>query len=160
MRCRHACLLTNLILIPNEHYEEANRGNSGQVQAFLKTEPEVSRILGEAVGTLDDGAYQFELLNETILQYLEEGIVPSTLNVRQRDATEVGITPSAVTLLNSGMNFYLERVPALMKRIKDENIDSTERRVFWVRKVEGWIAKALEDVRLKKRVENVGIDSL
>jgi hypothetical protein len=156
MKTRHAGLLEQLIDISDDDHKDANSDKRQQVEAFLAIVPAVVRFLGEVTGNLDDHVHEFGALNSTILEYLENGIVPSTLNVRIGEMVETGVRPSSVTLVNSGVSFYLERIPTLMNRVAGATIDSTEDRVFWMRKVEGWIAKALEDVRLRKRVADAG----
>lgn len=158
MKTRYAGLLEQLIDVSDDDHKDANSDKRQQVEAFLAIVPEIVRFLGGVTGNLDDHVHEFGALNSTILEYLENGIVPSTLNVRVGDKVEMGVRPSFVTLVNSGVSFYLEQIPTLMSRIADVKIDSTKDRVFWMRKVEGWIAKALEDVRLRKRVADAGTD--
>jgi len=158
MKTRHAGLLEHLIAVSDDDHKDANSDKRQLIEAFLLIVPEVGRFVGEVTGNLDDHVHEFGALNSTILEYLKNGIVPSTLNVRVGDKVETGVRPSFVTLVNSGVSFYLERIPTLISRIAGATIDSTEHRVFWMRKVEGWIAKALEDVRLRKRVADAGTD--
>ncbi len=159
MKTRHAALLEQLIDVSDDDHKDANADKRQLVEAFLAIVEEVVRFLGKVTGSLDDHVHEFGALNPTILEYLENGIVPSTLNVRIiDDKVETGVRPSFVALANSGVSFYLERIPALMGRIEGAKVDSTEDRVFWMRKVEGWVAKALEDVRLRKRVADAGTD--
>ncbi len=151
MKTRHADLLERLANLAEDDHKDANGDKRQQVEAFLAIIPTIVRFLGEVAGNLDDHVHEFGLLNPTIFQYLENGIVPSTLNVRRGEKVETGVRPSFVTLINSGVSFYLERVPALVNRIADARDDSIEDRVFWMHKIEGWISKALEDVRLRER---------
>ena len=158
MKTRHARLLEQIVDLEDDSHKDANGDKRKQVEAFLAIIPAIVRFLGEITGNLDDHVHEFAALNPTILQYLENGIVPSTLNVRRGEKIETGVRPSFVTLVNCGVSFYLERVPALIKRIAKATSDSTEDRVFWMRKVEGWISKALEDVRLRERAADGGTD--
>ena len=158
MKTRHAGLLEQLVDVSEDDHKAANSDKRQLIEAFLLIVPEVIRFLGGVAGSLDDHVPEFGALNSAILGYLENGIVPSTLNVRVGDRVETGVRPSFVTLVNSGVSFYLERIPTLMGRIEGAAVDSTNDRVFWMRKVEGWIAKALEDVRLRKRVADGGTD--
>jgi hypothetical protein len=158
MKTRHARLLEQLVDVSDGDHKDADSDKRQQVEAFLAIVPEIVRFLGSVTGTLDDHVREFGMLNPTILAYLENGIVPSTLNVRVGDQVETDALPSFVTLINSGVSFYLERIPTLMNRIAGATIDSTKDRVFWMNKTEGWIAKALEDLRLRKRVADVGTD--
>ena len=62
------------------------------------------------------------------------------------------MSPSPLVLLNSGMEFYLTRVNELMRSIRDEDETIYPRRLHWVRRIEEWIAKAIEDESLKTEV--------
>jgi hypothetical protein len=50
------------------------------------------------------------------------------------------------------MEFYLTRVNELMRSIRDEDETIYPRRLHWVRRIEEWIAKAIEDESLKTEV--------
>lgn len=158
-KSRHVKLLTQIINVANDDHKKANTDSGFLVEAFLEIIPTVVRFLGEVTGKLPDFTHEFGSLQTTILQYLENAIVPSTLNVKSGAELHIGVRPSAVSLVNAGMTFYLERIPDLMKQIAGEDTNSLERRMFWMRKVEGWLAKALEDVRLRETAENGSIDS-
>ena len=53
-----------------------------------------------------------------------------------------------MVLLNSGMDFYLSRINELIGSIPDEDVDSYPKRLHWLRRIEEWTAKALEDQSL------------
>jgi hypothetical protein len=59
---------------------------------------------------------------------------------------EVHATP--ITLLNASYRFYLEGLEDLMSKIKDQDVSSAQHRAFWMKRIENWTAKALEDVAL------------
>ena len=78
--------------------------------------------------------------------------MPSTLNIRVGNGTDDVATVSAspLVLLNSGIEFYLTRIDELMGSIPREDENNFDRRLHWIRRVEEWIAKAIEDESLEK----------
>lgn len=146
---RFAGMLQTLIdLELNTHYQSLNLG--GLVPALDSVIPEIKRAIGVAFTGVDDGFTEFQQLNPTIQQYLSNGIVPSTLVVRTgSEATDVEIVPaSPFVLLNSGMQFYLTEIDSFMQSIAGEPVDNFSRRLHWIRRVEQWISKAIEDQSL------------
>jgi len=119
--------------------------------------PEIRRVIGNTFEGVDCGFVLFSQLNNTIQKYLANGIVPSTLNVRYGNRPEevTMVSPSPLVLLNSGMEFYLTRVNELMCSIRDEDETMFPRRLHWIRRIEEWIAKAIEDESLEKEVIDV-----
>src|SRR5260370_24480618 len=107
---------------------------------------------------VDDEFVAFSQLNETVQEYLANGVVPSTVNVRVGNGPDDVITvpASPLVLLNAGMEFYLSRIDELMRSIPGEDENQFDRRLHWIRLVEEWIAKAIEDESLK--VEEVNVD--
>jgi hypothetical protein len=118
------------------------------VKAFFKVVPEINAHLGKIMDSSDTGVHEFGQLRKHITQYLQEGIVPSTIRIEVRNEESRQFTPSAIAILNTFACFYLESVEKLMDRIEDQNPNLAERRVHWIRKLESWTAKALEDVTL------------
>jgi hypothetical protein len=147
---RYLILLQNLLALSENDTEfvEASGEQGPYVRALLEILPELRTHLGAVTGNLESGVHEFSLLCEPVCNYLENGIVPSTMNVDPGTGTLEPVHPSVVTLLNAAFRFYLERIEQLMARLKDQDPNSLERRVWWINRVQAWTAKALEDVRL------------
>jgi hypothetical protein len=146
---RFAGMLRTLIdLKLDSHYESLKFGEL--VPALDSIIPEIKQGIGVAFTDVDDGFTEFQRLNPTIQQYLSNGIVPSTLVVRTGNKVgDVEITPvSPFVLLNSGMQFYLTQIDSFIQSIKGESVDDFSRRLHWIRRVEQWISKAIEDQSL------------
>jgi hypothetical protein len=120
------------------------------VPALDSVIPEIKQAIGSAFADVDDGFTEFQRLNPTVQQYLANGIVPSTLVVRTgRNPDDVEIVPaSPFALLNSGMQFYLTQIDSFMQSIKGESVSDFSRRLHWIRRIEQWISKAIEDQSL------------
>jgi hypothetical protein len=99
------------------------------------------------MGALDPGVYEFNQLYKDICAYFGEGIVPSTIVVDQQGSTPLATRPGGMALLNSFACFYLGDLEKIMMRV-GQNSKSPEQRVYWIRKLEGWTSKALEDIAL------------
>lgn len=132
----------------NDFIDADDVGTAPLVEAFFKIIPEINSHLGRIVGSLDTGVHEFGQLREHITHYLQEGIVPSTITIQVGSDESQQVTPSAVALLNSFACFYLENVERLMDRVEGQDKNSLERRIHWIRKLEGWTSKALEDITL------------
>jgi hypothetical protein len=128
--------------------DSADTGSDPLVKAFFKVIPEINSHLGKIVGSLDTGVHECGQLREHIAHYLQEGIVPSTLRIQIRDEDAQQATPSSVALLNGFACFYLENIEKLMDRIELQDRESAKDRVYWIRKLESWTSKALEDITL------------
>jgi hypothetical protein len=135
-------------LADNDFIDADDVGTAPLVEAFFKIIPEINTHLGKIVGALDTGVHEFGQLRLHITHYLQEGIVPSTIRIQVGDGESQQVTPSAVALLNSFACFYLENIEKLMDRIDEQNPNSAKQRVHWIRKLESWTSKALEDVAL------------
>jgi hypothetical protein len=118
------------------------------VEAFFKIIPEISSHLGKIIGSLDPGAHEFGQLRKHVAYYLQEGIVPSTIRIEVAGGESEQAIPSSVTLLNCFTCFYLENIEKLMSRVEDQDPNSAEKRVYWIKKLESWTSKALEDIAL------------
>jgi hypothetical protein len=126
------------------------------VPALIATVPSIRDVAGKVFDGLDDWFESFSLLNSFAQDYLAAGVVPSTLNIRIGGRPDV-VTVSAppVVLLNSGMEFYLNRIDELMQSIPGEDESQFDRRLHWIRRIEEWIAKAIEDQSLEMEVNDV-----
>lgn len=103
---------------------------------------------------IDSRLHEYIELRKPIAEYLGNGIVPSTLIVREPGGALRQVQPTAITLLNASYRFYLEGVEDLMARIEYQDLSSARDRALWMRKVENWTAKALEDVALLRSLES------
>ena len=136
---------------------ESQGANLRVLEAIL---PDIRQAIGVAFDKVDDGFAEFFQLNSTVQNYLANGVVPSTLNIRNGYKPEDtnAFTASPLVLLNSGVEFYLTGIDELMGSIKGEDVNSYPKRLHWIRRVEQWVAKAIEDQSLG--MEGVDGDSV
>ncbi len=137
-----------MALNDNDFIATEEPGRKLLVQAFFKIIPEISGHLGKIIGTLDPGVHEFGQLRKHVADYLQEGIVPSTIRIEIGGGQSEQAIPSSVALLNCFTCFYLENIEKLMSRVEDQDPNSAEKRVYWIRKLESWTSKALEDIAL------------
>jgi hypothetical protein len=157
---RSASLLKVMQGISMETHVEGNQSQGANIRVLEAVLPDIRQAIGVAFDRVDDGFAEFDQLNSTVQNYLANGVVPSTLNIRNGDKPEdtSAITASPLVLLNSGVEFYLTRIDELMGSIKGEDLDSYQKRLHWIRRVEEWVAKAIEDQSLG--MEDVDGDSV
>lgn len=155
---RSATLLSRVRELPLELHIQNNEKQGKLIPVLETILPMIRAAIGETFDGVDDGFACFSGVNQTIQAYLAAGIVPSTLNVRRKGGKREETDPfpaSPLVLLNSGMDFYLNRISDLIGSIPGEKNSSYERRLHWVRRVEEWIAKAIEDQSLEGEVASV-----
>ena len=103
-----------------------------------------------ATDGIDPGLYEYGELWSPIADYLRNGVVPSTLVLEAEKGKCVEVHPTPTTLLNAAYRFYLVGVEELMSGIKAQDPSLAEKRTFWMKRIENWTAKALEDVALMR----------
>ena len=144
-----AVLQALLELNPNAFIEaEDAAGGEGTpfVKALVDIMPQTKKQVGNITNGIDPQLREYSLLWKPIAEYLRNGIVPSTLNVKDSDSSIREVHPTPITLLNASYRFYLEGVEELMSRIKGQNVSSAQDRTAWMKRIENWTTKALEDV--------------
>jgi hypothetical protein len=161
---RQCALVNALLALKDETFLDAERaahGNDDQsrvnwVEALIDVLPEVKKHVVKATDGLDSGVHEFNQLAEIVCDYLRNGIVPSTLTLKS-PAPEGGaemyveVHPSAITLINSAYTLYISDIEGLMSKIKDQSQSSAQKRSYWMKRVENWTAKSLEDIALLRR---------
>jgi hypothetical protein len=154
---RFSALLKAVQGIPLENHIKENQSRAITIRLLDVILPEIREATGNTFDGVDDGSFSFSTLNPVVQDYLAAGVVPSTLNVRvgnkPEDVTSVPVSP--LILLNAGMEFYLTRVNQLIRSIRGEDENQLECRLRWIRRIEEWIAKAIEDESLVKEELNV-----
>jgi hypothetical protein len=149
---RQCTVLRALLELNPDAFIEAEDAAGGESSPFIKAlvdvKPQVKNQVGNVTNGIDSRLQEYKLLCKPIAEYLGNGIVPSTLNVPDLDGTLRQVHPSPITLLNASYRFYLEGVEELMSRIKDQNLASAQDRAAWMKRIESWTTKALEDVAL------------
>lgn len=85
----------------------------------------------------------FEKQAEVISEYLRRAVVPSTIVIDGESKY-----PETVILLNAGFRFVLEDLRLLFENIERSNPISIEERSKFIKRIELWLLKALEDCRL------------
>jgi hypothetical protein len=154
-----AVLLDRVREITVDTHIKSNEKQGPLIPVLEAMLPHIRTTLGRAFEGVDNDCAVFSQLNPIIQEYLASGIVPSTINIRTgkrpEDTTPALVSP--LVLLNSSMDFYLNRVSELMDFIPGENKVLYERRLHWVRRIEEWIAKAIEDQSLAMEVAGVNL---
>ncbi len=143
----YSTLLQALPGITTQDHLKENQNIAGLVSALFAILPEIRKAVGEALGELDNGYSSFHELNSAIKTCLASSVVPSTVNIQTGKKPEDTTTvhPSPLVLLNSGMEFYLVRVNDLIRSIPREDENLYPRRLHWIRRIEEWVGKAIED---------------
>jgi hypothetical protein len=156
--CSRSSTLLNAIQgIPIETHIKENPTQGKYIPLLDAILPDIKEAIGEAFDGVDDEFVSFSRLNPTVQNYLANGVVPSTLNVPIGKGTGevMTVTASPLVLLNSGMEFYLTHLDDLIRSIPGEDEKRFDCRLHWIRRIEEWIAKAIEDESLKKEVSDV-----
>jgi hypothetical protein len=153
---RFSALLQALLGLQTDAHAAQNPVVGRLVPSLSAIVPGIRNAAFEVFDDTDDWFASFSQLNPFVQDYLAAGIVPSTLNIRTDNSTDVvAISASPIVLLNSGMEFYLTRIDGLMRSIPGEDENRFNRRLHWIRRVEEWIAKAIEDESLEKEEVHV-----
>jgi hypothetical protein len=153
VKCEHVELIEELATLDEQTYEFVL--DDGQVaprefiDAFLKLLPQVRQEIATTFANTKPAVEVFEKYNNAIQECLLQGIVPSAIF----EATKLSAPSESIALLNSAFFFYLTLLEKLISNISNQKPDPIENRGFWTRKLEAWILKALENVRL---LENQG----
>jgi hypothetical protein len=148
---RHRDVMRLLLEMDMEKFieaEETAETRAPQIRALWDIIPEINRELGVATDGLDPELREYGQLSRCIAEYLQSGIVPSTLNVEVAPGSYVEVHPTPMTLLNASFRYYLEGIEELMSKIKDQDPAVMKHRTFWMRRIESWTSKALEDISL------------
>jgi hypothetical protein len=119
-----------------------------QMKALVDIMPHIRTQLGNVTAGIDPRTHEYGLLWRPIAEYLRNGIVPSTLNIPDSASTLKEVHATPITLLNAAYRFYLEGVEELMSGIKGQDLSSAQDRAAWMKRIEKWTTKALEDVAL------------
>ena len=155
---RHCSVLKAMLDLSPETFIAAEDAAGGEMTPFVKAlfdvKPEVKKQVVDVTDGIDSRLHEYIELRKPIAEYLGNGIVPSTLIVREPGGALRQVQPTAITLLNASYRFYLEGVEDLMARIEYQDLSSARDRALWMRKVENWTAKALEDVALLRSLES------
>jgi dCTP deaminase len=112
---------------------------------FFEILPSIVVELDAATGNVRDGANLWASHGDLIEQYLEHGTVPSTLV--PSDGSKP-VHPRPVAILNASYRFCIQSLTKLTSTIETAKEGQIKDSSYWVRKVESWAAKAIEDVAL------------
>jgi dCTP deaminase len=120
--------------------------NTDDVRAvFAEILPTVVDELDAVAGQIPRGAEMLELTGDLVEEYLEKGIVPSTLVPHEGPGLRF---PTTVALLNASYRFYVKSLGRLVAQIDRANVNRAGDSSVWAKQVEMWAAKAIEDVAL------------
>lgn len=149
---RHCTVLQRLLEVSSDTFIKAEEAFDTERAAFLRAlldvKPEVKKQVVSVTDGIDPRLHEYVELRNSIAEYLANGIVPSTLNIIGPGRKLHQVHPTPITLLNAAYRFYLEGIEDLMARIQGQNLSSARDRTVWMKKVENWTAKALEDVAI------------
>jgi hypothetical protein len=145
---RYIKLMDQLLTVDLNQYRDPDPRKQVAIQAFHKILPEIHRSVGECVDGLDPGVHDYALLQSHVREYLRNGVVPSTVVVKDGSGGINTIHPTEITTINAGFVFYLEEIGNLMQDFGGATSDNILRRKHWMNKIEDWIAKALGDLQL------------
>jgi hypothetical protein len=152
MDSRHCEVLRALLELSPDAFIQAEDAAGGDRTVYVKclvdVMPEVKNQVGVVTDGIDLRLHEYVELRKPIANYLSDGIVPSTLNVEGPDGKNQEVHATPITLLNASYRFYLEGLEDLMIKIKGQDVSSAQHRAFWMKRIENWTAKALEDVAL------------
>lgn len=109
--------------------------------AFFAVVPTVHAEMDQVTVDLKVGTEAWKGSAKDIKLCLRYGIVPSALNQ----------LPTPISLLNASYEFYLEELDFLLDKIKGADKSSPFERATWTKRVESWVAKAIEDVSILER---------
>jgi hypothetical protein len=118
------------------HYNETR-------EAFFLIIPIVAGMVTDVMHGLNSGLRGFRKFHASVEEYLRNGIVPSTVLLGSHLCN-----PDPVTILNASYKFYLESLDSLMEGIADQDPSKTRDRNRWIKRLELWTIKAMEDHKL------------
>ncbi|HEV2485624.1 MAG TPA: hypothetical protein VGT08_08840 [Terracidiphilus sp.] len=149
-QARFSTLLQAIVGLKSETHVKQNSSFGRLISPLIATIPSIRKAASKVFDDIDDWFDSFSLLNPCVQEYLAAGVVPSTLNIRISGRPKIAtVSASPLVLLNSGMEFYLIRIDELMRSIPGEDESHFDRRLHWIRRIEEWIAKAIEDESLE-----------
>lgn len=105
-------------------------------EMVLKIERKVSDKVAKVERPIDD----FTANDGLVTEYLEHGVVPSTVCDEQKNKYH----PNPTTILNSGFFFYLGGMKKLIEKIRAK-VSQPEKRLKYEKRLNEWLAKAIED---------------
>lgn len=105
-------------------------------EMVLKIEVMVSDKVTKVGRPIDD----FTTTDWLVTEYLEHGVVPSTVCDKQKNKYH----PNPTTILNSGFFFYLGGMKKLIEKIRAK-VRQPKKRLKYEKRLNEWLAKAIED---------------
>ena len=103
----------------------------------------------EKLKLFEEPIKDFEENDEAVTACLEHGIVPSSI---YRTTQEQAIHSNPTTLLNSGYFFYLTGMKKLLEKVKiNNNISDIDTQLFYMKRLNQWLAKGIEDWQIMKK---------
>jgi len=113
--------------------------------AFFALVPLVEQTVKTLMGKLDGALDDYKKNKEDIGDLLLHGVVPSAVfDVKEKPS----YFSTPISILNVAYMIYLDKLQELINKIENQDQDNIEDRVRWIRKLEMWTSKALEDYQL------------
>ena len=129
------------------------------LEAFFLLTPHIGTVVDNLMAGVDSGLSGYLRFHNLIEDYLSNGVVPSTVVVgnsamaRMRSAAGLGPPPTPsnpdfVAIINTAYKFYLENLATLVDKIEQASSKSCADRNVWLKRLEAWTMKAIEDSEL------------
>jgi hypothetical protein len=111
---------------------------------------EIEKVVTGKVAKVERPISDFAKNDHLVTKYLEHGVVPSTVCDEQKNKYH----PNPTTILNSGFFFYLSGMKKLIEKIQAK-VSQPEKRLKYEKRLNGWLAKAIEDWRILQMGNNL-----
>ena len=122
------------------------------VQAVYDLLPKIVAEVDTSLQGLDPGIAEYAGMRSTVQKYFEHGVVPSSVpDPKSGDR----FCPNPVTIINVAYHFYLQSLESLISTIEKKNPEAIAHRNHWMRKLEQWTLKALEDYELLEQAKAI-----
>jgi hypothetical protein len=141
-------LLQQLAQTPRSSYkfyvDDTILGPTSLVDAFLDSVvPVIRKLVHQVTNKSKPSVKRFKETRPEIEECLKVGVVPHTTNPR-------GLDP--VSIINASFCFYLTSLPNVIKVFDGAKAqNSVEKNSQWMKRVENWTMKAIEDSQIQDR---------
>jgi len=154
VKSEHVELIEELSDLDEQKYEfvldEGTTAPREFIDAFLKVLPHVRQEIATTFTNITSAVEVFEKYNNDIQECLLQGVVPSAVF----EEINLSARSESIALINSAFFFSLTLLSTLISNITDEKPENIEHRSRWLRRLEDWTLKSLENVRLLENQRN------
>lgn len=148
----HVDVLKHVETVPQAEYKfmtEPSHLAERTLKAFFCVLPSIEKAIELLVGGVDDGSSGYAALAPSIEDYLQSGVVPSTItqSISGEDPKPKFEHPDPISVLNVAFKIHLESLDVLLTKV-GQDPTSVRARSEWTSRLELWTAKAFEDYSL------------